>query len=121
MPEVDCRISRRLDTLTSTGRVTVTYRHYLENFHPKHTPRCRCNVPTVLRSVQRNHQNRGRYMWMCHAGLTPGKEGYVQLSSRQIVSIVDRDIVVHSSSGPNSTTMENHRGPRQNAVRDLRM
>ncbi|KAI4107784.1 MAG: hypothetical protein L6R37_001470 [Teloschistes peruensis] len=29
----------------------------------------------ILRCVQRKKENRGRYMWMCHAGLTPGKEG----------------------------------------------
>ncbi|MCJ1335503.1 hypothetical protein MMC09_000774 [Bachmanniomyces sp. S44760] len=56
-------------------RINVTYRHYKDAFHPRHTPRCRCGVPTVLRCVQRKSENRGRYMWMCHAGNSPGKEG----------------------------------------------
>jgi len=56
-------------------RINVTYRCYRENFHPRYTPRCKCGVATVLRCVQRKRENRGRYMWMCHAGNTPGKEG----------------------------------------------
>lgn len=57
-------------------RINVTYRWYRESFHPKYTPRCKCGVATVLRCVQRKKENRGRYMWMCHAGNTPGKEGW---------------------------------------------
>lgn len=56
-------------------RINITYRYYRESFHPRYTPRCKCKVATVLRCVQRKKENRGRYMWMCHAGLTPGKEG----------------------------------------------
>ncbi|KAL8695287.1 MAG: hypothetical protein Q9218_000186 [Villophora microphyllina] len=71
--------SRSVDAHPVSGdkRVNITYRHYRDNFHPKYTPRCKCKVPTVLRCVQRKKENRGRYMWMCHAGLTPGKEGFV--------------------------------------------
>ncbi|CAL8581722.1 hypothetical protein XPA_007408 [Xanthoria parietina] len=61
--------------IAGNKRINITYRHYRENFHPRYTPRCRCDVPTVLRCAQRKTENRGRYMWMCHAGLTPGKEG----------------------------------------------
>ena len=61
--------------IAGNKRINVTYRHYRESFHPRYTPICKCNVSTVLRCVQRNQANRGRYMWMCHAGLTPGKEG----------------------------------------------
>lgn len=61
--------------IAGNKRINVTYRYYRESFHPKYTPKCRCNVATVLRCVQRKKENRGRYMWMCHAGLTPGKEG----------------------------------------------
>ena len=60
--------------IAGNKRINVTYRYYRESFHPKYTPRCKCNVATVLRCVQRKKENRGRYMWMCHAGLTPGKE-----------------------------------------------
>lgn len=61
--------------IAGNKRINVTYRHYRDSFHPKWTPRCRCGVATVLRCVQRKRENRGRYMWMCHVGSTPGKEG----------------------------------------------
>lgn len=56
-------------------RINITYRCYRDSFHPRFTPRCRCDVASVLRCVQRKKENWGRYFWMCHAGLTPGKEG----------------------------------------------
>ncbi|KAI0457629.1 hypothetical protein F5B21DRAFT_512620 [Xylaria acuta] len=55
-------------------RINVTYRDYKPNFHPKFTPRCKCNLPTTLRTVQRKKDNWGRYFWMCHRGTVPGKE-----------------------------------------------
>ena len=61
--------------LAGNKRINITYRHYRDSFHPKYTPRCKCNVATVLRCVQRKKESRGRYMWMCHAGNTPGKQG----------------------------------------------
>ena len=61
--------------IAGNRRINVTYRHYRDSFHPKFTPRCRCGVATVLRCCSRKKDNRGRYMWMCHSGLTPGKEG----------------------------------------------
>ena len=61
--------------IAGNKRINVTYRYYRDSFDPSLTPRCKCNVATVLRCVQRKKENRGRYMWMCHAGLTPGKEG----------------------------------------------
>ena len=61
--------------IAGNKRINVTYRYYRESFHPKYTPRCKCGVATVLRCVQRTKLNRGRYMWMCHAGYTAGKEG----------------------------------------------
>ncbi|KAI9794466.1 MAG: hypothetical protein M1833_000379 [Piccolia ochrophora] len=64
--------------LAGKKRINVTYRFYRESFHPKHTPRCSCGIPTVLRCVQRRSHNLGKYFWMCHAGLTPGKHGYVK-------------------------------------------
>ncbi|KAL8399898.1 hypothetical protein RB594_000347 [Gaeumannomyces avenae] len=56
-------------------RINVTYRDYKAAFHPKFTPKCRCQVPTVLRVVQRKRENWGKYFWMCHAGNVPGKTG----------------------------------------------
>ncbi|KAF6227710.1 hypothetical protein HO173_012040 [Letharia columbiana] len=61
--------------IAGNKRINVTYRYYRESFHPMYTPRCKCEVATVLRCVQRKKENKGRYMWMCHAGLTPGKDG----------------------------------------------
>jgi alkylated DNA repair dioxygenase AlkB len=57
--------------IAGNKRINVTYRWYRESFHPKHTPRCRCGMATVLRCVQRKGKTRGRYMWMCHVGYTP--------------------------------------------------
>ena len=57
--------------IAGNKRINITYRYYRESFHPRYTPRCKCNVATVLRCVQRKKENRGRYMWMCHAGLSP--------------------------------------------------
>jgi alkylated DNA repair dioxygenase AlkB len=61
-------------------RINVTYRWYRESLHPRHTPRCQCGMPCVLRCVQRNRVSRGKYMWMCYAGYAPGKKscGYFQ-------------------------------------------
>jgi alkylated DNA repair dioxygenase AlkB len=56
-------------------RINVTYRWYRDTLHPRNTPRCRCGAPAILRCAQRKQENRGRYMWMCYAGYTPGKEG----------------------------------------------
>jgi hypothetical protein len=61
--------------IAGNKRINITYRDYKEEFHPRHTPRCNCRVPTVLRVVQRKKANWGRYFWMCHAGNVPGKDG----------------------------------------------
>ena len=55
-------------------RLNITYRSYRQSFHPKLTPKCRCDLPTILRCVQKRHGTRGRYMWMCYAGNAAGKE-----------------------------------------------
>ncbi|KAI0388774.1 hypothetical protein F5Y17DRAFT_180528 [Xylariaceae sp. FL0594] len=55
-------------------RINVTYRDYKANFHPKFTPRCKCGLPGVLRTVQRKKENWGKYFWMCHGGNVPGRE-----------------------------------------------
>lgn len=61
--------------IAGTKRINITYRSYKAALHPALTPRCKCDVPTVLRVVQRKKENRGRYFWMCHAGNVPGKDG----------------------------------------------
>ena len=54
--------------ISGNRRINITYRCYKEHFHPKYTPKCRCGIATVLKCVQQRQANRGRYMWMCHAG-----------------------------------------------------
>ncbi|KAK5114185.1 hypothetical protein LTR62_002755 [Meristemomyces frigidus] len=61
--------------LAGNKRLNVTYRCYKDYLHPKYTPKCKCNVPAVLRCVQKQTVTRGRYMWMCHSGYTPGQTG----------------------------------------------
>lgn len=52
-------------------RINITYRWYREEFRPKHTPKCRCGAPCVLKTVQKQKATRGRYMWMCQVGNKP--------------------------------------------------
>jgi len=61
--------------ISGNKRINITYRDYKSSLHPKFTPKCKCDVPTVLRVVQRKKENWGRYFWMCHAGNVPGKDG----------------------------------------------
>ncbi|KAI1641166.1 hypothetical protein F4809DRAFT_659025 [Biscogniauxia mediterranea] len=60
--------------IAGNRRINVTYRDYKAIFNPKHTLRCKCNLPAILRTVQRKTENRGRYFWMCHGGNAPGRE-----------------------------------------------
>lgn len=61
--------------VSGNSRINVTYRWYRDTLHPRYTPRCRCGVSAILRCSQRKQETKGRYMWMCYAGYTPGKEG----------------------------------------------
>ncbi|KAH0005343.1 hypothetical protein KCU78_g12922, partial [Aureobasidium melanogenum] len=61
--------------IAGNKRINITYRYYKPSFHPEFTPKCHCKIPSVLRCVQRKSENLGRYMWMCHAGYTPGQKG----------------------------------------------
>ncbi|GAB7360986.1 hypothetical protein MBLNU230_g0969t1 [Neophaeotheca triangularis] len=61
--------------IAGNKRLNITYRCYQDYLHPKYTPRCNCNVPTVLRCVQKKRATRGRYVWMCHSHYTPGSKG----------------------------------------------
>jgi alkylated DNA repair dioxygenase AlkB len=61
--------------IAGNKRINITYRCYKDHFHPKFTPRCRCGIPCVMRCVQRKSENKGRYMWSCHAHYTPGEDG----------------------------------------------
>ncbi|KAK1597354.1 GRF zinc finger protein [Colletotrichum navitas] len=55
-------------------RINITYRDYRAEMHPRHTPKCDCGIPCVLRVVQRKKENHGKYFWMCHRGNVPGKD-----------------------------------------------
>ncbi|KAI1402126.1 GRF zinc finger domain-containing protein [Hypoxylon fuscum] len=60
--------------IAGNRRINITYRDYKQSFHPKHTPRCKCGIPAILRVVQKKKENLGKYFWMCHGGNLPGKE-----------------------------------------------
>lgn len=62
-------------SVAGNRRINITYRWYRDTLHPRYTPRCRCGTHAILRCAQRKQETRGRYMWTCHAGYTPGKEG----------------------------------------------
>ena len=51
-------------------------------------------------------------MWMCHAGLTPGNEGYrCRCLVRLVLSNRLKILVAHFFNGPNSMRMAIHHGP----------
>lgn len=57
--------------ISGNKRINITYRWYRASFNPKYTPKCKCGVPTVLRTVQRRKETRGRYIWQCQVGGQP--------------------------------------------------
>ena len=57
--------------IAKNKRINITYRWYRESFSPKYTPKCKCKMPAVLKCVQRQKINRGKYMWMCQAPGNP--------------------------------------------------
>ena len=61
--------------IAGNKRINITYRCYKEHLNPKYTPTCKCDIPCVLRCVQRKKDNHGRYMWSCHSHYTPGQDG----------------------------------------------
>jgi hypothetical protein len=61
--------------IAGNKRINITYRDYKAYLHPKFTPSCKCDVPAILRVVQRKKENWGKYFWMCYANNVPGKEG----------------------------------------------
>jgi len=72
-------------------RINITFRFFRPDFAPSTIPRCRCNVPTVLRANQKGSRRRDtpsgekktermksdgmRYFWMCYAGAQDGGKG----------------------------------------------
>lgn len=57
--------------LAGNKRINITYRWYRESFSPKYTPKCKCGMPAVLKCVQKQMVNRGKYMWMCQVPANP--------------------------------------------------
>ncbi|SPN99646.1 related to CUE domain protein [Cephalotrichum gorgonifer] len=60
--------------IAGNKRINVTYRHYRSSLHPSLTPRCKCEIPCVLRVARRKRDSFGKYFWMCHSGNLPGKD-----------------------------------------------
>jgi hypothetical protein len=57
--------------LAGNKRINITYRWYRESFSPNFTPKCKCGMSAVLKCVQKQKANRGKYMWMCQAPGNP--------------------------------------------------
>ena len=71
-------------TLDPTNcRINITFRFYRPDFHPDTIPRCKCDIPTVLRpDMKKRHKGQGstgkstddgsdgeyRYWWACSGG-----------------------------------------------------
>ncbi|CCU80611.1 GRF zinc finger domain-containing protein [Blumeria hordei DH14] len=60
--------------ISGSKRINITYRDYRASLHPRYTPVCRCSIPMLLRTVQRQKNNLGRYFWMCQSASIPGME-----------------------------------------------
>ncbi|KAH7909716.1 hypothetical protein BJ138DRAFT_1136458 [Hygrophoropsis aurantiaca] len=54
----------------SNCRINITFRFYRPDFHPKSIPRCKCDVPTILRPDMKNRHDgkTDQYWWTCYAG-----------------------------------------------------
>jgi hypothetical protein len=57
--------------LAGNKRINITYRWYRKSFGPDFTPKCKCGMPAVLKCVQKQKANRGRYMYMCQVPGNP--------------------------------------------------
>ncbi|KAJ7168238.1 hypothetical protein C8R43DRAFT_1060491 [Mycena crocata] len=54
----------------SNCRINITFRFYRPDFRPNSIPRCKCDVPTILRPDMKNRVDgkTDRYWWTCYAG-----------------------------------------------------
>ncbi|KAJ7090276.1 hypothetical protein B0H15DRAFT_837911 [Mycena belliarum] len=54
----------------SNCRINITFRFYRPDFRPESIPRCKCDVPTILRPDMKNRVDgkTDRYWWSCYAG-----------------------------------------------------
>ncbi|EMR09385.1 hypothetical protein PNEG_02332 [Pneumocystis murina B123] len=56
-----------LHPISGTIRISITYRFCRKTYQPKYIPTCKCNIPSVLRCVQKKRSTKGRYFWSCNA------------------------------------------------------
>lgn len=65
--------------ISLTKRISITYRCYRTSLTPQATPRCKCPLPGILRTViDQKSPNAGRYFWVCqggYRGLGEAREG----------------------------------------------
>ncbi|KAG5519579.1 hypothetical protein PMAC_001734 [Pneumocystis sp. 'macacae'] len=52
--------------ISGTARISITYRFCRNTYQPKYIPKCKCNVPCVLRCVQKKENTKGKYFWSCN-------------------------------------------------------
>ncbi|KAG5437035.1 hypothetical protein PCANB_001311 [Pneumocystis canis] len=52
--------------ISGTARISITYRFCRKTYQSKYIPKCKCNVPSVLRCVQKKENTRGKYFWSCN-------------------------------------------------------
>ncbi|KAJ7184257.1 hypothetical protein C8R46DRAFT_883022 [Mycena filopes] len=54
----------------SNCRINITFRFYRPDFRPPSIPRCKCDVPTILRPDMKNRVDgkTDTYWWACYAG-----------------------------------------------------
>jgi len=71
----------------SNYRINITFRFYRPDFRPETTPRCRCNIPCVLRADMKGRTaDEIRYFWMCYAGVQNEGKGCSFLKVMDCVS-----------------------------------
>ncbi|KTW26406.1 hypothetical protein T552_02887 [Pneumocystis carinii B80] len=53
--------------ISGTTRISITYRFCRKTYQPKYIPTCKCNIPSILRCVQKKETTKGKYFWCCNA------------------------------------------------------
>ncbi|KAJ7074260.1 hypothetical protein C8F01DRAFT_1099850 [Mycena amicta] len=77
----------------SNTRINITFRFYRPDFRPESIPRCKCDVPMILRAEMKNHVDgkTDRYWWTCYAGAQNDGKG---CTSWQLLDMSQRGPVV---------------------------
>lgn len=60
---------------TFNSRINITYRFFRPDFHSEMTPKCKCDIPMILRPDMKNRHDGqdDKYWWTCFAAAQ--KEG----------------------------------------------